>query len=75
MIDFDDVHRRYWRDQRGNREAEIPVRGGDFIERDGRRYAVLFDVDHKLVAAYAIVGERLRRAPLASLAGTCSWRR
>jgi hypothetical protein len=53
MIDFDDVHRRYWRDQRGNRDAEIPVRGGDFIERDGQRYAVLFDVDRKMVAAYA----------------------
>jgi hypothetical protein len=26
MIDFDDVHRRYWRDQRGNRDAVIPVR-------------------------------------------------
>jgi hypothetical protein len=50
-------------------DAEIPVRGGDFIERDGRRYAVLFDVDRKLVAAYAIVGDRLKRAPLASLAG------
>jgi hypothetical protein len=41
---------------------------GDFLERDGRRYAVLFDVDRKLVAAYAIVGDRLKRAPLASLA-------
>ena len=37
-------------------------------ERDGRRYAVLFDVDRKMVAAYAIVGERLRAAPLSSLA-------
>ena len=57
------------------RDAEIPVRGGDFIERDGRRYAVLFDVDRKMVAAYAIVGERLKRAPLVSLSGACSWRR
>jgi hypothetical protein len=38
-------------------------------DRDGRRYPVLFDVDRKLVAAYAIVGDRLRRAPLASIAG------
>jgi hypothetical protein len=40
-----------------------------------RRYAVLFDVDRKMVAAYAIVGERLKRAPLVSLSGACSWRR
>jgi hypothetical protein len=62
MIDFEDVRRRYWRDQRGNRDAEIPVRGGDFIERDGGRNAVLFDVDRKMVAAYAVVGDRLRAA-------------
>jgi hypothetical protein len=61
--------RRYWRDQRGNRDAEILVRGGDFIERDGRRYAVL-DVDRKMVAAYAVVGDRLRAVPLASLSGS-----
>lgn len=68
MIDFDRVHDRYCRDQRGNRDAAIPVRGGDFVERDGRRYAVLFDADRVLVAAYEIVGERLRAAPLAALA-------
>jgi hypothetical protein len=50
--------------RRGNRDAAIPVRGGDFIERDGRRYAVLFDADKALVAAYEIVGERLKAAPL-----------
>jgi hypothetical protein len=58
MIDFDDCHRRYWRDHRKNPDAAIPVRGGDIIERDGRRYAVLRDADGKLVAAYEIV-ERL----------------
>jgi hypothetical protein len=46
--------------------SHIPVRGGDFIERDGRRYAVLFDADRVLVAAYEIVGERLRAAALAA---------
>jgi hypothetical protein len=48
-------------------DAAIPVSGGDFIERGGRRYAVMFDVDRMMVAAYAIAGDRLKRAPLASL--------
>jgi hypothetical protein len=54
----DDTHRRYWRDQRGNPNAEIPVWGGDVIERGGKRYAVLYDVDRKPVAVYEVV-ERL----------------
>jgi hypothetical protein len=62
------VHRRVWRDQRDNPDAEIPVRGGDFIERGGQRHAVLFDVDRKMVAAYAVVGDRLRAVSLAPLA-------
>ena len=58
VIDFDDTHKRYWRDQRGNPRPEIPVRGGDFVTRDGKRYAVLRDADGKIVAAYEVV-ERL----------------
>jgi hypothetical protein len=42
VTDFDDVHRRYWRDNWANREAAIPVRGGDIVERGGHTYAVLF---------------------------------
>jgi hypothetical protein len=49
------------------RHRRIPVRGGDFIERDGWRYAVLFDVDRKMVVAYAIVGDRLRAAKAGEL--------
>jgi hypothetical protein len=58
MIDFDDVHRRYWRDHRGDPDAAIPVRGGDFVMRGGKRYAVLYDSDRNPVAAYEVV-ERL----------------
>jgi hypothetical protein len=58
MIDFDDAHRRYWRDCRNDPDAAIPVRGGDFTVRKGKRYAVLYDADKKLVAAYEVV-ERL----------------
>ena len=61
MIDFDDVHRRYWRDQRGKPRPEIPVRGGDLIERDGRQYAVLFNAEKEVVATYEIVGSLLCR--------------
>jgi hypothetical protein len=39
VTDFDDVHRRYWRDNWANREAAIPVRGGDIVERGGHTYA------------------------------------
>jgi hypothetical protein len=60
----------YWRDQRGNRDAEIPVREGDRIERDGRRYAVLFDIDRKMMAAHAIDGDRLRALKAGELAST-----
>jgi hypothetical protein len=55
--DFGDAH-RYWRDHQGVGDARIPVRGGDFVTRDGKRYAVLKDADGKLVAAYQVV-ERL----------------
>jgi hypothetical protein len=58
MIDFDDCHRRYWRDHRRGAKAAIPVRGGDFVTVGGKRYAVLRDADGKLVAAYEVV-ERL----------------
>jgi hypothetical protein len=64
MIEFNDVHRRYWRDQRGNPRPEIPVKGGYFIEQNGKTYAVLFDSDHKPVAAYRVAGERLMKATL-----------
>jgi hypothetical protein len=60
MTDFDDVHRRYWRDNRGNPEAAIPVRGGDIVERGGRTYAVLFDADRAVVAVYQLAGAKLR---------------
>jgi hypothetical protein len=53
-VDFDDIHRRYLRDQRGNPRPEIPVRGGDFVTRDGKPYAILRDADGKLVAAYEV---------------------
>jgi hypothetical protein len=66
MTDFDDVHRRYWRDQRGNPEAAVPVRGGDIVERGGRTYAVLFDAERKPVAVYQalVVVYRLAGAKL-----------
>jgi hypothetical protein len=60
VTDFDDVHRRYWRDQRGNPDAAIPVRGGDIVERGGRTYAVLFDADRAVVAVYQLAGAKLR---------------
>jgi hypothetical protein len=60
VTDFDDVHRRYWRDQRCNPEAAIPVRGGDIVERGGRTYAVLFDADRAVVAVYQLAGAKLR---------------
>jgi hypothetical protein len=60
-IDFDDVHRRFWRDHRGDPDAPIPVRGGDFVTVGGKRYAVLKDADGKLVAAYEVV-ERMFKA-------------
>ena len=53
-VDFDDTHKRYWRDQRGNPRPEIPVRGGDFVTRDGNRYAIPHDADGKLVAVYEV---------------------
>jgi hypothetical protein len=68
-IEFDKVHARYWRDQRANPRPAIPVKGGDLVERDGQTFAVLYDCDHRLVAAYRIRtlstgGERLMRAGL-----------
>jgi hypothetical protein len=60
VTDFDDVHRRYWRDNWANREAAIPVRGGDIVERGGHTYAVLFDADRKPVAVYRLAGAKLR---------------
>jgi hypothetical protein len=60
MIDFEDVHRRYWRDNWANREAAILVRGGDIVERAGSSYAVLFDADHAVVAVYRLAGANLR---------------
>jgi hypothetical protein len=58
MVDFDAVHKRYWRCYGRDPDAPIPVRGGDIVERGGKRYAVLHDADGKMVAAYEIV-ERL----------------
>jgi hypothetical protein len=60
VTDFDAVHRRYWRDNWANREAAIPVRGGDIVERGGRTYAVLFDADRAVVAVYQLAGAKLR---------------
>jgi hypothetical protein len=68
MIEFNDVRRRYWRDQGRNPDAAIPVKGGDFVERDGQTYAVLYDCDGKPVAAYRIAGGRLMRASLDAVA-------
>jgi hypothetical protein len=59
-IEFDRAHARYWRDQRGNLDAEIPVRGGDIVERDGRCYAVLLDVEKAVVAVYRLAGAKPR---------------
>jgi hypothetical protein len=67
-VEFDRVHDRYWRDQRGNPRADIPVRGGDLFERDGQTYSVLFDCDQRLVAAYRLAGERLMRTTLGAAA-------
>ena len=64
MIEFNDVHRRYWRDQRGNPYPHIPVKGGDFVQRGGKTYAVLFDSEGKPIVAYRIAGGRLMRAAL-----------
>jgi hypothetical protein len=58
MLDFDNVHKRYWLDQRHNPTPAIPRAGGEFMMHAGRRYAVLFDVDHEPVAIYEVV-ERL----------------
>jgi hypothetical protein len=60
VIDFEDVHRRYWRIERGNPEAAIPVRGGDVVERGGLRYAVLFNSDRAVVAVYRLAGVKPR---------------
>jgi hypothetical protein len=60
MIDFDDAHRRYWRDHRSNLKAAVPVRGGDIVERAGCRYAVLSDADRAVVAVYRLAGRRPR---------------
>ena len=60
MIEFNDVHRRYWRDHGKDPNAAIPVKGGDFIEREGRRYAVLFDCEKAVVAVYQLAGAKLR---------------
>ena len=56
MIDFDDVHRRFWRDHGGDSDAAIPVTGGDWVEKDGQSYAVLFDCDRGVVAVYQLAG-------------------
>jgi hypothetical protein len=58
MIDGDDIHRRHWRDMRGVLKPAIPVRGYDIVAKGGERYAVLKDVDGRIVAAYEVV-ERL----------------
>ena len=60
MIEFNHVHARYWRDQRGNPDAAIPVKGRDIVEREGRTYAVLFDADRAVVAVYQFAGAKLR---------------
>ena len=56
MIEFNDVHRRYWRDQRSNPQPDIPVKGGDFVEHGGSTYAVLVDSEKAVVAVYRVAG-------------------
>jgi hypothetical protein len=58
MVDFDEAHKRYWKDQHGYSGAQVPMRGGHVIVRDGKTYAVLFTNEDEPVAAYGII-ERL----------------
>jgi hypothetical protein len=61
VVEFDRVHDRYWRDHRRDPHPAIPVRGGDIVVRDGKRLAVLRNVQGEIVAAYE-VAERLFKA-------------
>jgi hypothetical protein len=54
MVDFALAHRRYWRTYGKDPNAGIPIPGGHVIEKNGKRYAVLYDARRKPVAAYEL---------------------